>query len=79
MTSYEALKALPQDSSRRLTNNLPCTSHVTPATLVQRQSMSNLGMRSTRWTSTAKLNTTFSTNYQMAADLFCIGGNVPDV
>ena len=56
---------------RRVALNYPSSSSVTPHTLVMRHtSISNLGLRSARWSS--KPVPTFSSNYQMAADLLCI-------
>ena len=60
-TNYIVPSSTTNDSTKRL--NYP-GSVVTPLTLIQRNaSSSNLGMRSSRWTSTAKLIPTFSTNY----------------
>jgi len=53
--------------------NYPNSSSATPHTLVMKHtSNSNVGMRSARWTATAKVIPSFSSNYQIAADLFCI-------
>ena len=65
----DTLMLIPPDNSRRYSYN----SNITPSSLPCRNSLSNLGSRSTRWTTQGQVNTTFSTNYQMAADLFCIG------
>lgn len=56
---------------RRGAMNYQSSSSVTPHSIVMRHtSASNIGLRSARWSS--KPVPTFSSNYQMAADLLCI-------
>lgn len=91
---YDTMRLIPADTrdnyAFKLNHHLGGTTQVTPATLAQRQSMSNLGIRSTRGIgapqstavntilSSAKLNTTFTSNYKLASDLFCMSdSNLP--